>query len=76
MKEAPGDDRNDERLKLKETKGRKKEREREKGTRERRQKRIGGGGGGGGGGLVECLYTAHIYEILSRHADLKCLLRS
>lgn len=63
------DDRNDERLKG----GGGEEGEKRKGKegggrkKERRGKRIGG--------MVECLYTAHLYEILSRHADLKCLLR-
>lgn len=27
------------------------------------------------GSLVECLYTPHLYGILSRHADLKRLLK-
>lgn len=62
------DDRNDERLKAEGEgggEGKKKGRERRK--KKGREKRIGG--------MVECLYTAHLYEILSRHADLKCLLR-
>lgn len=59
------DDRNDERLKAEGGGRRKKGKEKEREKRER--KRIGG--------MVECLYTAHLYEILSRHADLKCLLR-
>lgn len=32
--------------------------------------------GGRRRGLVECLYTSHLYGILSRHADLKRLLRT
>ena len=35
--------------------------------RRRKKKRVGG--------LVECLYMPHLYGILSRHADLKRLLR-